>query len=197
MVAANAYAEVTLVPRIAISLPLPLPEPAGFEVERLDTWPSVEGRLEYVAGRLEFMPPCGEMQQRVAIDVATELNLWRRTHPSFIVGGNEAGMLLRGEVRGADVAIWGGGHPPRSGFARVPPILAVEIAGEDETVDALRQKAAWYLGHGVEIVWIVVPSTRSVLVVTAAGEVLAAERIADSPSLPGLSPIVAEFFRQL
>jgi hypothetical protein len=91
--AANPYAEVTVVPRIAITLPLVLPEPAGFVVERLETWPLVEGRLEYVGGRLEFMPPCGEMQQRVAIDVATELNIWRRAHPEFIVGGNEAGML--------------------------------------------------------------------------------------------------------
>lgn len=197
MAAANPYADVTIVPRIAIHLPLTLPEPAGFEAERPETWPRVEGRLEYVGGRLEFMPPCGETQQRVAIDVGTELNVWRRSHPEFVVGGNEAGMLLSGEVRGADVGIWRGGFPPRAGFARIAPVLAVEILGEDESVEDLREKAAWYLAHGVEIVWIVVPATRSVLVVTPQGELPAGERIAESPALPGLSPLVADFFRQL
>jgi Uma2 family endonuclease len=195
--AANPYAEVTVVPRIAIHLPLALPEPAGFEADRPETWPRVEGRLEYVEGRLEFMPPCGEMQQRVAIDVGTELNVWRRSHPEFVVGGNEAGMLLGGEVRGADVAIWRGASPPRTGFARVAPVLAVEIVGDDEDVSALREKARWYLAHGVEIVWIVVPAARTVFVVTADGESEVSERIPESPALPGLSPLVADFFRQL
>ncbi len=197
MVAVNPYADVTVVPRIAIRFPLALPEPARFEVDRSETWPRVDGRLEYVEGRLEFMPPCGEMQQRVAIDVGTELNFWRRSHPEFVVGGNEAGMLLGGEVRGADVAIWRGAFPPRSGFARVAPVLAVEIVGEDEPVDALRDKARWYLGHGVEIVWIVVPATRSVMVVTVDAELEAAERIPESSALPGLAPLVGDFFRQL
>lgn len=188
---------MTVVPRIAIRLPLALPEPVGFEVDRPETWPRVDGRLEYVDGRLELMPPCGEMQQRVAIDVGTELNVWRRSHPEFVVGGNEAGMLLDGEVRGADVAIWRGGFPPRTGFARAAPVLAVEIVGEDENVESLRDKARWYLGHGVEIVWIVAPATRSVLVITPGGELEAAERIPESPALPGLAPLVADFFRQL
>ena len=197
MAASNAYSAVTVVPRIAVHFPLVLPVPDGFVVAHPGAWPPVVGRLEYVGGRLQYMPPCGKNQQRVAVDVATELNIWRRAHPDFIVGGNEAGMLLDGEVRGADAAIWRSGEAANNEFARTPPILAVEICGEDEPLDALLPKAAWYLDHGVEVVWIVVPETRRVHVATATGTIEVDERIPEWPSLPGLAPLAADFFRQL
>src|SRR5262249_55404994 len=83
-----------------------------------------------------FMPPCGEIQHRVTVDVVTELNLWRRQHPEFVVGGNEAGMLLEGDVRGADAAVWRATSPAQPGFARVPPVLAIEVVGADDELDA-------------------------------------------------------------
>src|SRR5438552_3851424 len=71
--------DVTVVPRGTVQFPIVMSLPTGFDAARPETWPRVPGRLEYVAGRLEFMPPCGEIQQRVTVDVATELNVWRRT----------------------------------------------------------------------------------------------------------------------
>jgi Uma2 family endonuclease len=197
--ASNSYADVTVVPRIAIRLPLALPKPEGFEIERPETWPEVTGRLEYAGGRLEYMPPCGELQQRTAADVITELNLWRRQHPEFVVGGNEAGMLLGGEVRAADAAVWRSTHQASDGFARTPPVLAVEIAGLDDTMDLLAEKARWYLGRGVEVVWIVLPHSRTVQVVTTAKVVVVDARgtLPELDSLAGLTPLVADFFRQL
>jgi Uma2 family endonuclease len=197
--ASNAYSDLTVVPRIAVRFPLALPQPEGFEVTRPETWPRVAGRLEYVSGRLEYMPPCGEVQQRTAADVVTELNLWRREHPEFVVGGNEAGMLLGGEVRAADAAVWRNTAHAGDGFARLPPILAVEVAGVDDTLDVLLEKARWYLVHGVETVWIVLPQSRVARVVTAAGlvDVDGGERLPEPKGLAGLSPLVADFFRQL
>jgi Uma2 family endonuclease len=189
--------DVTVVPRGAVRFPLTLGQPPGFDATRPETWPQVAGRLEYVGGRLEFMPPCGEIQQRVTVDVATELNLWRRAHPEFVVGSNEAGMLLEGEVRGADVAIWRGTSPAQPGFARVPPVLAIEVVGADDDLDMLFAKADWYLGHGIAIVWVVDASSRTVHVVTRDARVAVQDRIAESPLLPGLSPVVADFFRQV
>lgn len=188
---------MTLVPRIAVRLPLTLPEPNGFVAARHETSPHVVGRLEYVGGRLELRPPCGKNQQRVAVDVTTELNLWRREHVDFIVGANEAGMLLGGEVRGADAAVWRAGEPAGNEFARTAPVLAVEICGEDESLETLLAKASWYIDHGVEIVWTVVPETRRVHVTTTTGTVEVADQIPEAPSLPGLAPHVADFFRQL
>ena len=198
MAASTSYASVTVVPRIAVHLPLALPTPDEFEPERPETWPEVTGRLEFVGGRLEYMPPCGEMQQRTAADVLTELNLWRRTQPQFVVGGNEAGMLLGGEVRAADAAVWRNA-PAGEGFARTAPLLAVEVAGEEDTLERLREKAAWYLAQGVATVWIVVPESRHVSVVTKDGE----QRVGSDASMPepaglaGLTPRVSAFFSQL
>jgi Uma2 family endonuclease len=189
---------MTVVPRIAVQLPLALPVPDGFDLSRLETWPQVTGRLEFVAGRLEYTPPTGEIQQRVVVDVLTELNLWSRRRSGFVVGGNEAGMLLGGEVRAADAAVWPQA-PAREGFARTPPWLAVEVCGADDTVDGLRQKARWYVAHGVPTVWIVDPSTRSVMIVAGDGaRTVAVGQPMPAPSgLPDLSPSVASFFRQL
>jgi Uma2 family endonuclease len=199
--ASNPYADVTVVPKIAIRLPLALPAPAGFDVERLETWPEVTGRLEYVHGEIEYMPPCGELQQRTTADVVTELTLWARTRGDFVVGSNEAGMLLGGEVRAADAAVWNRASlgAPSGGFARVPPVLAVEVTGPDESAEDLAPKVAWYLAHGVSVVWVVVPTERCVAITTGEGtRTLAAHaRVPVHPLLPGLEPAVATFFRQL
>ena len=70
------------------------------------------------------------MQRVVAVDVTTDLNLWCRATPGFEVGGNEAGMKLGDEIRGADGAIWRKSTEPKThAFARTPPLLAVEIMG--------------------------------------------------------------------
>lgn len=147
------------------------------------------------------MPPCGGIQQTVAASVIGVLEPWSAEHPELIVGGNEAGMLLGGEVRAAEGAVWlrsslgdqTAGHP------RVPPLLAVEVAGQDEGERTLREKAQWYLEHGVLWVWLVLPDTREVLVMRPGGEVRcrSGARLPPCPELPGLEPPVDRFFRQL
>src|SRR5207244_446563 len=108
------------------------------------------------------------------------------------VGGNEAGMMLGGDVRGADAAVWRRADvlPLTGGFPRTAPVLAVEVAGREDTVEALEQKARWYLDHGVEMVWIAIPRTRTVRVLTRDGfrEHGAGEQLPSHPSLPGLFP---------
>lgn len=184
-----------------VRYPVELHLPAGFRAEDGATWPRVEGRVEFVGGRLIYMPPCGDVQQDVAADGAFLLKSWSQAHPEYVVAGNEAGMILGGDVRAADLAVWRkselGAHT--GGFRRVPPVLAVEIAGQDESEVELKKKASWYLGVGVAICWIVLPQSREVLVVTSAGErrYQGGERLDEAPTLPGLSPEVAAFFTQL
>jgi Uma2 family endonuclease len=195
-----AYRELTVVPRAAIRLPLPLEVPPGFEVERPESWPEVTGRLEYVDGRIEYMPPCGGDQQRTAADVVTVLGLWRRTHPQFVVGGNEAGMLLAGEVRAADAAVWRKGDlEPGPGFPRIAPVLAVEVAGRDDTMEVLGDKADWYLAHGVAVVWLLDPREQKARVITRDGihDIGSTGRIPDHPELPDLGPALQELFSQV
>ena len=118
-----------------------------------------------------------------------------------MLGTNEPGILLRDDVRAADAAIWqrANARPASPGVARVPPLLAVEVAGRDEGEAELRQKARWYLDVGVAVVWILLPKEREVLVVTHAGESRhrMGERLPADPRLPDLAPAVDDLFAQI
>jgi Uma2 family endonuclease len=197
----DLYDELIPLPRQAVRFPVELRPPPGFRVEDPLTWPNTPGRLEYVQGRLLLMPPCGDIQQVVCPPLLALLWSWAESHPGFVVAGNEAGMLLDGEVRGADAALWVRETlGPRTGrYCRTPPLLAVEVGGQDEDEDELRHKARWYLEHGVRVVWLVLPDTREVLVLTQEGESRHGpkDRLPATALLPGLEPAVDRFFVQL
>ena len=77
--------------------------------------------------------------------------------------------------------------------------FAVEVAGTDEEEPALREKAEWYLKHGVSTVWIVLPDTNEVLFVRNEGvsRFTGGDHLPEMSELPGLRPEVAEFSTQL
>ena len=196
-----AYPDVIPVPE-SVRFPVELEPPKGFQPEDPASWPDVEGRLEWVGGRLLFMPPCGDVQQGVAVSVAVVLGTWGEAHPEFFVGGNEAGMLLQGDVRGAGGAVWRFEDLGRltGGYVRIPPLLAVEVAGREEGEPELRTKATWYFAHGVGVVWIVLPHSREVVVLTMEGHDSrhgSGSTLPPIDALPGLAPPVDRFFSQL
>jgi hypothetical protein len=89
--------------RADVRFPVEWRAPEGFRPDEPSTWPQVAGRLEFVDGRIQYIPPCGEVQQDVATDATITLGLWARDRPEFVVGSNEAGMIIGDEVRAADV----------------------------------------------------------------------------------------------
>jgi len=194
------YSETIRVPA-AVRFPIELKPPEGFRPEDPASWPRIDGRLEWVGGRLLYMPPCGVVQQGVSVSAVGILDRWLDEHPEFFVGGNEAGMILGKDVRGAEAAVWrrDAVDPRTTGYVRVPPILVIEVAGREEGETELWKRARWYLGHGVAAVWLALPKTLEVVVVTAAGETRHAtgDRLPPHPALPGLEPPVEGFFRQL
>jgi Uma2 family endonuclease len=197
----TAYQEWIPVPALAIRLPLELPPPDGFDPGDLRTWPVLDGQLEFVNGRLLYMPPSGDEQQDTVADVTTELGLWSRAHPEFLVSTNEAGLHLGRDVRAVDACVYrrADAGPYTGGLRRVPPVLAVEVAGRDDSPQALQEKADWLLERGVEVAWVLLPRTRRVIVRTAAGDVErgSGDRLPAHPSLPGLAPLVDDLFRQV
>jgi len=199
--ASDAYTEPVPLPRGGIDLPVRLRPPEGFVAEDLSTWPQVQGRLEFVDGGLLYMPPSGDDQQDVASSVTGLLEGWASEHSGFVVGSNEAGMMLGGEVRAADVAVWRrqDASPRTGGLRRKAPVLAVEIAGRDEEEQSLRTKATWYLERGVAIVWLVLPRSREVVVLDGkdAARFGAGADLPASAVLPGLRVSVSRVFRQL
>jgi Uma2 family endonuclease len=196
---ADDSADTIEVPR-RVRFPLELNPPAGFDPARLETWPHVDGRLEYVQGRLLYMPPCGDTQSDVVTDVMRLLLRWQDGHEGFKLATNEAGIRLAGASRGADAAVFRRAEVSEytGGFRRVAPVLAVEVAGQDDGEAHLREKAGWYLSVGVAVVWLVLPDTREVIVMTADGEARhRSGALPAHPALPDLAPPVADFFRQL
>jgi len=185
----------------SVCFPVELTPPDGFDPARLETWPRVEGRLEWVGGRLLYMPPCGTSQQLTVSDLVATLASWVRSHPEFAVGTNEAGVRLGEDTRGADGAVWRRAdvHPRDPGLPRAIPVLAAEVAGRYEGKTALREKARWYLDRGVAVVWLLFPKEREVIVMTHAGERRhrVGERVPRDPRLPDLEPPVEELFLQV
>lgn len=198
--AAARYDETITLPR-AVRFPIELIPPAGFDPARLETWPRIDGRLEVIDDRLLYMPPCADEQQETVTDVVIALGGWVRAHRELVLGTNDAGMRLGGATRAADAAIWRRADvgATTGALRRHPPVLAVEVAGVDESESALRDKAAWYLGVGVAAVWIVLPRTREVVSVTAQGETRARgdEVIASVDALEGLAVPASALFVQL
>jgi hypothetical protein len=68
--------------RAGVRFPIEL-RPEDFRPDDLSTWPKGEGRIEYVDGRLWFMPPCADTQQYVAADVVYLLRGWAASRPDF------------------------------------------------------------------------------------------------------------------
>lgn len=198
----SRYDEVISLPR-AVRFPVEMVPPAGFDARRLETWPKVVGRLEYVDGRLLFMPPCGDFQQDTVTDVVITLGAWVRRHREFVLGTNEAGMRLGEATRAADAAVWRrsdlGAY--EGGLRRVAPLLAVDVAGVDDgdSERALREKAKWYLSVGVSVVWLVLPEQRSVIVISTEKEQSYGgdETLESHAALPRLSPKASDLFVQI
>jgi Uma2 family endonuclease len=184
-----------------VRLPLELEPPDGFDPLQLETWPRVDGRLEWVAGRLCWMPPCGYRQGATVMDVATVLGNWVHAHPDFGSGSNEAGFRLGDDVRAADAAVWhrSSADPRWPGLVDSVPVLAVEVGGRDEPAAMLRAKGASYLAHGVSVVWLVLPDERQVVVLTGDDEATyrPGETVPPHPCLPDLVPAVDDLLRQV
>lgn len=184
---------------LPLKFPVELRLPEGFDPDEPKTWPKVHGRLEYVGGRLLFMPPCGGTQSKVVLNLARLIGNWAHARPDFIGGTNEAGMRLGTDTRGVDVGVWRTkGRGSLKGFAHVAPVLAVEVEGEEEAERErpLRKKARWYFVHGTKVVWLVLPSRREIIVLTARGESRhrPGEMTPEHTALPGLRVAVDEVF---
>lgn len=184
---------------LPLKFPVELRLPTGFDPDEPKTWPRVHGRLEYVGGRLLFMPPCGGSQGTFVLNLGRLIGTWVRANPDYVGGSNEVGMKLGDDRRGADVAVWRTrDRSSLKGFAPGAPLLAVEVEGEEEGDGerALREKARWYLEHGTQIVWLALQSRREIIVITASGESRhkSGELIPEHTELPGLRVSVDEVF---
>jgi Uma2 family endonuclease len=159
---------------------------------------------ELVRGELRKMPPPGMEHghhcKRIARPLVEYEDLGLAT--VFI---NDTGVWLEQDpdtVRGPDISVFLNEHlPPRpwTSYARIPPVLAVEVKSPFDRRADIEEKIADYLRAGVKLIWYVIPETRQVWVDGAGRDrvVLTEADVLDgSDVLPGLPPIsIADIFR--
>ena len=108
-----------------------------------------------------------------------------------------------GDVRMPEVAYTSRNRLPvlrREGWAHVAPEFAVEVVSPENRAFDMEDKPRDYIRAGVDLVWVIVPSTESVHIwrkdgsraVAQKGEILSGE-----DALPGFSVPVASLFEEL
>jgi len=82
-------------------------------------------------------------------------------------------------------------------YLPLAPDLAVEILSPDDSFMKMMEKVDEYLSQGVKLVWIVIASTREVLVCTAQGKVSVRDTLTAPDLLPGFELPVQNIFEGL
>ncbi len=162
------------------------------------------GPSELVRGEVVKMSPGGFEHSRLTFRFAYLLGRWADDYSAGRVVTNEMGVIVAQDpdtVRGADVAFYSYERLPKttnpSGFLDVPPTLVVEIVGKGSGWNELLEKVGEYLQMGVDLVWVLDPSSRRLHAFRkdAEPEVLeAANQISGEPYLPNFSLNISDLF---
>ncbi len=127
-------------------------------------------RHELVAGELRTMPLCGAEHGAVAMTLGADLGHYVRAHELGRVLAAGTGFLLTIDpdtVRAPDVAFISRGRaatPPVPDYWPGPPDLAVEVVAPSDLYTDVEEKVAMWLEHGTQMVLVVDPCLRMVMV---------------------------------
>jgi Uma2 family endonuclease len=163
------------------------------------------GPCELIDGRIVSMPLTGQKHGMIELNIASELRAFVRRYKLGWVMTGEVGIYTRynpDRVRGADVLFISterapGG--PQQGFMTIAPELVVEVLSPTDRWRELQEKIAEYFAVGVEWVWVVVPTSRTVLVYrssTDAEQLGEGETLQGEGILAGFTLSVAEIFAE-
>jgi Uma2 family endonuclease len=89
------------------------------------------------------------------------------------------------------------GRPPRQGFIRIPPDLAVEVLSPNDLAEEVEEKLADYRKAGVKLVWVVSPTAKTVMVRRPDGHCTLLDEtgtLSGEDVLPGFTGNVADLF---
>lgn len=170
--------------------------------ERLLRLPENRDRLlELIDGKIvEKMPT--EEHGFIAAILATLLNNFVLPRKLGIVAVEARHRIPtdRRNSRLPDVSFrYGNGPLVREGAVPRMPDLAIEIQSPDDTVKAMREKAAYYLANGVRLVWLIFPQKRYVEVYRPCAEMeifFGRDLLDGGDLLPGFTLPVQELFAE-
>ncbi|MCS6872943.1 MAG: Uma2 family endonuclease, partial [Anaerolineae bacterium] len=126
-------------------------------------------RYELIDGELVEMAPTGMPHSAIEFNIAFLLGQYVRQRQLGRILVGEVGFYVRNDpytVRGADVAFIRREKLPQTGlpegFSTIVPDLVVEVVSPNDRSADIAAKVAEWLAFGVETVWVVYPSERTV-----------------------------------
>lgn len=126
--------------------------------------------FELDEGRIVEVPPPGEYPGVLCAYIAHLLWTYVLQRGRGYVCSNDAGLLIKrkpGTVRGPDIMLFGDNPPSRRfrrKFADRVPMLLVEVLSPTDQMGTVNRRISQFLKHGVPLIWLVDPETRTVAV---------------------------------
>ncbi len=126
-------------------------------------------RGELIRGVLCKTMPAGHRHGSIVANLVGELRAFVKPKRLGWLVASDSGVWLERDpdtVREPDVAFTSAEKIPLDaeipGYAEVVPELVVEVASPSDTRSSVHDKAQMWLRHGVRLVWVVHPDTRTV-----------------------------------
>ncbi len=126
-------------------------------------------RSELIRGVLRETTPAGEEHGWIVTNLVGEIGAFAKPRRLGRLIASDAGILLERDpdtVREPDIAFTSAERLPPGGpnpkYAEVVPDLVVEVVSPGDSAGEVANRAAMWLGHGVRLVWIVQPSSRTI-----------------------------------
>ena len=136
------------------------------ELLRLDS-NGVRGEL--IRGVLCETMPAGQRHGKIVVNLVMELGVFVKAGRLGTLVASDSGVWLERDpdtVREPDIAFTSVDRLPLGedlpGYAEVAPDLVVEIVSPSDSRREVYDKAQMWLHHGVRLVWVVHPDTRTV-----------------------------------
>ena len=161
-------------------------------------------RGELIRGVLYETMPTGQEHGEIAANLVIELGVFIKPRRLGRLTTSDSGVWLERDpdtVREPDVAFFSAEKVPPEvrvvGYSETVPDLVVEIVSPSDRRRQVRDKARMWLSHGVRLVWVVNPATRTVDVYRpdlAVSTVLEDGFLDGADVLPGFSCSVSAVF---
>ena len=126
-------------------------------------------RGELIRGVLCETMPAGIEHGTIVMNLGMALGNFVKPRKMGRLAGSDSGVWLERDpdtVREPDLAYFSYERMPPGvrvpGYAETPPDLVVEVVSPSDSVREVNDKAFMWLGHGVRLVWVVHPDTRTV-----------------------------------
>ncbi len=163
--------------------------------------------LELVEGKIREMTPAGGEHGEVTFDFGLRIGNFVKQHGLGRVTAAETGYILwkDPDPKGKDtvlapdigfVSIERAPHPFTEKFVPIVPDLVIEVVSANDKAWEIDDKVLIYLRYGVRQVWVVYPSSRTVVIHTSKDirRLTVNDTLEGGDVLPGFSIRVSEIF---